>query len=187
MDYINIQGDENTIIRELSNYMNQGGAKLIVQNLSSFMDVLGDDEAFDIKEEIQKQEDGLGFIVPRTNYYLNVKKTTIAFIGLLFDIQFTKGFASFVLDILGITADKIRKLTDIEKCVLLLIRTGSITISSGGYVFGSTPNCMNFALGCTYCQYDRCHLPQEVLNDTVQKLLEDKVIRCKDNSLVCCF
>lgn len=187
MDYINIQGDENTIILELSNFMSQGGAKLIIQNLSSFLNVLDDDETFDIKEEIQKQEDRLGFIVPKTNYYLNVKKTTIAFIGLLFDIQFTKGFASFVLDIFGITADKIRKLTDIEKCVLFLIRTGSITINDDGYVFANTPNCMNFALGCAYCQYNRCHLPQEVLNDTVQKLLEDKVIRRKSNSLVCCF
>lgn len=28
MDYINIQGDENAVVLELSKYMNQGGAKL---------------------------------------------------------------------------------------------------------------------------------------------------------------
>ena len=40
MDYINIQGDESIVISELSKYVNQGGAKLIVQNLPFFMDVL---------------------------------------------------------------------------------------------------------------------------------------------------
>lgn len=89
MDYINIQGDENSIIQELSKYMNQGGAKLIVQNLSSYIDILDNDEIFDVKEEKREQENGLGFMIPKTNYYLNVRKTTIAFIGLLFDIQFT--------------------------------------------------------------------------------------------------
>ena len=187
MDYINIQGDENSIIQELSKYMNQGGAKLIVQNMPSFMDILDDDEAFDITKEKQEQEEQLGFMVPKTNYYLNVKKTTIAFIGLLFDIQFTQGFASFALNIFGITADTIRKLTDIEKCVLLLLKTDSIIIDNGEYAISDASKCMNFALGCTYCQYDKCNLSKEVLNDTVQKLLDEKVIKHKGNSLVYCF
>lgn len=187
MDYINIQGDENTIIQELSKYMNQGGAKLIVQNISSFMDVLGDDETFGVTLEKQGHQDRLAFMIPKTNYYLNVKKTTIAFIGLLFDIQFTEGFTSFVLSIFGITADTIRKLTGIEKCVLLLLKTDSIIIDNGEYAISDDSKCMNFALGCTYCQYDKCHLSKEVLNDTVQKLLDEKVIKRKGNSLVYCF
>lgn len=187
MDYINIQGDENAVVLELSKYMNQGGAKLIVQNLPFFMDVLDNDEAFDIKEEKQEQKDGLSFIVPKTNYYLNIKKTTIAFIGPLFDIQFAQGFASFALNIFGITADAIRKLSNIEKCMLLLIKSDSITEDNDGYTFNGTPNCMNFALGCTYCQYDKCHLSKEILNDTIQKLLDEKIIRRKGNSLVYCF
>ncbi|MBD5540658.1 MAG: hypothetical protein HDR00_05610 [Lachnospiraceae bacterium] len=188
MNYINIQGDENTIIQELSKYMNPGGAKLIVQNLPSYIDVLDDDETFEVKEEIEGLPNkGLGLLLLKTNYYLNVKKTTIAFIGLLFDIQFTKGFASFALEVFGITADTIRKLSEIEKCVLLLIKTDSIIIDDGKYALSGTPNCKNFALRCTYCQYDKCCLSKEVLNDTVQKLLDAKVIKCKGNSLVYCF
>lgn len=74
MDYINIQGDENTVILELSKYMNQGGAKLMIQNLTSFMDTLDEDDVFNITKEMPEQKDGLGFIVPKTNYYLNIKK-----------------------------------------------------------------------------------------------------------------
>lgn len=187
MDYINVQGDENTIILELSKYMNQGGARLIIQNLPSFVDILDDDESFNINKEMKEQENGLGFIIPKTNYYLNLKKTTIAFIGLLFDIQFTQGFASFALNIFGITADTIRKLSNIEKCVLLLLKSDFITADNDKYVFRDTPCCINFALGCTHCQYDRCGLPKEVLNDTIQKLLEAKIIKRKGNSLVYCF
>lgn len=187
MNYINIQGDENAIISELSKYVNPGGAKLIVQNLSLFMDILDNDETFDIKKEKQSQENGLGFIIPKTNYYLNIKKTTLAFIGLLFDIQFTGGFTSFVLNIFGITADTLRKLTDIEKCVLLLLKNNSIVIDNGRYILGDNPKCMNFVLGCTYRQYDKCCLSNEVLHDTIQMLLEEKIIKCKNDSLVYCF
>lgn len=187
MDHIDIQGDENTVIQELSKYMSQGGARLIVQNMSSFADVLDDDEAFNVMQEEQGQEDRLGFVVPATNYYLNLKKTTIAFIGLLFDIQFTKGFASFVLNVFGITADTIRRLADIEKCVLLLLKTDSIIIDNGEYAISDASRCMNFTLRCTYCQYDRCCLSKEVLNDTIPKLLDEKVIKRKGNSLVYCF
>ncbi len=59
MDYINIQGDENTVIQELSNYMHQGGAKLLVQNFSSFVDILSDDEVFDMKRENRTQKTDL--------------------------------------------------------------------------------------------------------------------------------
>ncbi len=187
MDYINIQGEENTVILELSKYMNQGGAKLMIQNLTSFMDALDEDDVFNITEEIPEQKDELGFIVPKTNYYLNIKKTTLAFIGLLFDIQFTQGFTSFALNIFGITADTIRKLSNIEKCVLLLIKTDSVTTDNGGYTLNGTTKCMNFTLGCTYCQYDRCCLSNDVLNDTIQRLLEGKIIRRKGDSLIYCF
>ena len=187
MEYINIQGDEDIVILELSKYMNQGGAKIVVQILSSYIDVLDDDEIFDVRRETQQQENRLGFMVPKTNYYLNIKKTTIAFIGLLFDIQFTKGFASFILEVFGITADTIRKMSEIEKCVLLLIKTESVIMDEGKYVLDDTSNCMNFSLECTYCQYDKCHLSIEVLNDTVQKLLDAKVIMCNGNSLIYCF
>lgn len=59
IDYINIQGDENTVIQELSNYMHQGGAKLLVQNFSSFVDILSDDEVFDMKRENRTQKTDL--------------------------------------------------------------------------------------------------------------------------------
>ena len=187
MEYINIQGNEDIIIHELSKYMNQGGAKIIVQFFSSYIDILDDDEIFDVKKETRQPENGLGFMIHKTNYYLNVKKTTIAFIGLLFDIQFTKGFTSFILDVFGITADTIREMSEIEKCVLLLIKTGSVIMDNGKYMLNETSNCMNFSLKCTYCQYDKCHLSKEMLNDTVQKLLDAKVIKCNGNSLVYCF
>ncbi len=187
MDYINIQGDEGIVISELSKYVNQGGAKLIVQNLPFFIDVLDDGETFEIEKEKQERENGLGFMVPKTNYYLKVKKTTLAFIGLLLDIQFENSFASFALNIFGITVDTIRKLKDMEKCVLLLVKTNSIVMDNGKYMLNDTPKCMNFTLGCTYRQYDKCRLSNDVLHDTVQKLLDEKIIKRKGDSLVYCF
>lgn len=187
MDYINIQGDKNTVIRELTKFMDQEGAEFVIQNQQFLEAVLDEDDAFYSKIEAEQKGGILGFTIPKTNYYINMKKTTLAFIGLIFDIQLTKGFASFVLNIFGITADTIRKLSDIEKCILLLIRSDSIITDNDGYAFSGTLNCINFASGCTYCQYDRCNLDKEVLNDTIQKLLENNIIRRKGNSLIYCF
>lgn len=194
MDYINIRGDENSVISELSKYMNPGGAKLLIQHKCFVKNVLGKDEVLYIQNDMLGQKEKVffgkdfhSFVIPKINCYLNMKKTTLAFIGLLFDIQFTKGFASFTLDIFGVTAGTIRKLSNIEKCVLIMIKSDSIIIDNDRYAFADTPNCMNFVAECTYCQYDRCNLDKEVLNSTIKKLLENNIIRRKGNSLIYCF
>lgn len=186
-DYIKIEGDKNTVIRELTKYMDQEGAKFLIQNQKFLEAICDEDDVFYSKIEAGEKGRIFGFTIPKTNYYLNMKKTTLAFIGLIFDIQLTKGFASFALSVLGITADTIRKLSDIEKCVLLLIKSDSIITDNDGYAFNGTLNCINFASGCTYCQYDRCNLDKGVLNDTIRKLLGNNIIRRKGNSLIYCF
>lgn len=124
MERIIISGDENDIVLELSKYINSNGARAIVRSLPLFSNVIDDDEEVEITRREHGQKNGMGFVIPKTNYYINLKMTTIAFVGLLLDIGFTEGFTSFALSIFGVTADAIRKLSDTEKCVLVLVKAG---------------------------------------------------------------
>lgn len=184
MQYITIRGNENDIISELSQYMSPSNARIIVRNLSAFTDLIDDDETLEINREYPDLGDGMDFLIPATNYYVNLKMTTLAFIGLMLDIEFTKGFASFILNVFGITADAIRKLSDTEKCVLLLIKAEAVLLKEGRYVMIDSALCNNYARNCDSRQYDKCKLAEDMLTTTVQKLLDKSIIKQDGKALV---
>lgn len=184
MERIIISGDENDIVLELSKYVNSNGARAIVRSLPLFSNVIDDEEKVEIIRGEHGQKNGMGFVIPKTNYYINLKMTTIAFVGLLLDIGFTEGFTSFALSIFGVTADAIRKLSDTEKCVLVLVKAGEVWVEEGKYMLKDSASCVNYARGCDCRQYDRCSLPQDLLAATIQELLEKNIIKQKENFLV---
>lgn len=93
------------------------------------------------------------------------------------------GFAAFILGIFGVTADVIRKLSDMEKCVLLFVKEDAVLASEGKYTLRDSLPCVNYARECGCRQYDKRSLPEDILTDTVQKLLEKNIIKQTGNSL----
>lgn len=184
MDRIMIRGDEEDIVRELSKYVNGDGARVVVRSLLAFSNVIDDDEELEIIRGKDGQKKSMGFVIPKTNYYINLKMTTIAFIGLLLDIEFTEGFSSFTLGIFGVVADIIRKLSDTEKCVLLLVKAGDVWVEKGKYVLKDSTFCINYVRNCDCRQYDRCSLTQDLLMATIQELLDKNIVKQKENCLV---
>lgn len=144
MEYFTVEGNENVIITALSKYLSEGGARLMLRSLPLLTNILSDDEFY--QESCQSEDsdtDSLELIIPKTNYYINIKMTTIAFIGLLLDIEYTHGFSEFILNIFGITADVIKKLSNEEKCVLLLIKSNSIIVNEDKYILDDLTKCVN--------------------------------------------
>lgn len=184
MNRIMIRGDEEDVIEELSKYVNGDGVRVVVRSLLAFSNVIDDDEELEINRGQDCQENSMGFVIPKTNYYINLKMTTIAFVGLLLDIGFTEGFSSFTLSIFGVTADAIRKLSDTAKCVLLLVKAGDVWVEEGKYILRDSALCINYARNCGCRQYDRCSLPQNLLIATIRELLEKNIIKQKGNCLV---
>lgn len=184
MHYITIHGNENDIISELSQYMSPSDARIMVRNFSVFKNLLDEDETLEINRKSPDSENGLNFLIPTTNYYVNLKMTTFAFIGLILDIEFTKGFTSFILSAFGISVDVIKKLSDTEKCVLLLVKAEAVLVREDKYVLIDSVLCNNYARNCECRQYDKCKLNENVLTTTIQELLEKKVIKQIGNSLV---
>lgn len=184
MERIVVRGDEKDIISELSKYIDPGDVRIVVRSLPVFGELIEDDEALEISKGTQEQGNGMGFVIPKTNYYINLKMTTIALIGLLLDIGFTEGFTVFILGIFGVSADVIRKLSDTEKCVLFLVKADAVLAREGKYTLRDSLPCINYARECDCRQYDKCSLPEDILTDTVQKLLEKNVIKQTGNLLI---
>ncbi len=183
MERIVIHGDEKEIIGELSNYINPDDVRIVVRSLPVFRELIEDDETLEIRKGSQEQGSGMAFVIPKTNYYINLKVTTIAFIGLILDIAFAEGFAAFILGLFGVTADVIRKLSDTEKCVLLFVKEDAVLPNEGKYTLRDSLPCINYARECGCRQYDKCGLSEETLTATVQKLLEKSIIKQTGNSL----
>ncbi len=183
MERIVVRGDETDIISELSKYVNSKDVKILVRNLPVFAELIGDDEVIETRKYIQVQGSGLDFVIPKTNYYINLKITTIAFIGLILDIGFTEGLASFILNVFGVTADVIRKLSDTEKCVLLFVKANAVLVKEGKYILNNSMLCINYVCECNYRQYDKCCLSEDILTATVQKLAEKNIVKQIGNLL----
>lgn len=184
MERILIRGEEKDIISELSKYINPDDIKMIIRSLPVFSDLIDDDEDLEISRAGQEPENGMGFVIPKSNYYINLKKTTIAFIGLVLDIRFTEGFTSFILSIFGVAADAIRKLSDMEKCVLFLVKADAVLTGEDEYTLKDSAPCINYARNCNCRQYDRCIITRDMLTNTVQILLEKNLIKQMGNQLV---
>jgi len=176
MDFIHIEGSETEVIHTLSEFMNEGSVLLLIRSMPLYSTLLDDCETFK-RADNQPSENDMGLIVPKSNYFVNMKKTTIALVGLLLDVRFTMGFSSFVLSHFGIQAEAIRKLSPVEKCVLLHIKASSIRTSEGTCYINSPTLCIQKGFDCEHRSTSiNCEITNESLEHVLKALIEKDVI-----------
>ncbi len=127
-DFISFEGSSKELDGFLGEYFPADQIKLVRKTMPSLVTALNKDETI---KKVQKKDDagGLGLII-FDDYFINVRKTTLALFALVMDIAYTKGFATFIFAAFGITAEKIRKLDYDEKQILLLINAEKILIDT---------------------------------------------------------
>lgn len=112
---------ENDIAKKIT--YNEENAKLLFSIIKNNKEDLldGQDEYF--REEISiphndenNNRDVLNFMLLNCRYHISIKYTTIALLCLIFDITISKGFATFLLPLLGIKYGK-EKLDGMERCI----------------------------------------------------------------------
>ena len=65
----------------LSEYMSEGSAKVVFNNLSRFKGIFEEGEVYkEICESAEEDTSKLGLMIPKTNYYINLKRNTIVLI-----------------------------------------------------------------------------------------------------------
>lgn len=176
VEYVTAEGDEDAVIGALSAYVGEGGAKLILKSLPLCRELLGEGEFFEEGRSFEGPAHGMGFMVPRSSYYINLKKTTLALLGLLLDVYFTKGFTSFLLSLFGVTADSFQRLSDVEKCVLLFLRSPFVKMDRRDPA-SSPVNCIRPAAACPHRTRDLCMLPAELAAQTIASLQARGIVK----------
>jgi hypothetical protein len=94
--------------------------KKVIAFLEKNQNVLSSGEIFQEKISLPRSQPGMFlFLIPETNYFVNLKISTIVLIAFLLDITLAKGVVSLVISQLGISGQSIAKLTNEEKCFVL--------------------------------------------------------------------
>ena len=137
MTYICVSGDISKVTTELSKYMSRQNVDVLLSKLLESKDILSTDEQFSVDEQCEKatkcasdSDSLMGFIIPKTNYYINIKTTTLLTLCLVFDITLNCAFPNLnpllvkmpgaingVLALLGVTPNA-HKITDIQRHVI---------------------------------------------------------------------
>ena len=170
LEYISFEGTDEELNEFLGGYFEKAQIPLVRHCLGTLYDAL--DETETLRAETEDHQE-IGLILPGGNYFLNVRKTTIALLGLVLDIAYTRGFASFVLQMFGVTADKIRKLSADEKQILLWINAGKISIDreTSEYIYAD----------------ENCGFSSDQIRKIIDKLAEDEVVRNSGDTVKICI
>lgn len=170
-EYVHFEGVDKDLDRFLGQYFSEESASLVHHNMSLLKDSLDESETLQVRKTLPDSGDNeRGFMFFQNNYYINLRMTTLALIGLILDLTFTKGFTTFVMSTLGIKVGEIKKLKQDEKQFLLLVNAGKVIKDqeSGEYSVDDTNN---------------HEFSSEKIQEITDKLIEDKIVYDKDGKL----
>lgn len=119
--YVEFEGTEDEIAERFAEQigLREDDAYRMLYYLLNNTDMLGDEEEVSIRYSKDRFQ-GKGMSFANEEYHIGIKTTTIVICALLLDITLTKGAASSLLSLAGVTAKGIAKLDDYEgqKCIL---------------------------------------------------------------------
>lgn len=173
-DYIVFNGTDTDLTSFLSEFFPPDQIKLVHSTLPLLKSSLNEFETFE-KKRVEMDSDGSGLnLIVLDNYYINMRKTTLAFFALVMDIACTKGFATFIFETFGVSSHKFRKLSFDEKQIILLINAEKILIDTNTDVYE-----INDERDYGYSS--------EKIKFIIDKLVEDDVVIRKGRSLKIVF
>ena len=180
MERLSFTGAKDDLILQLENYMTRSDAYKLIQCIDNYQSLLEKDEYFTKTIIIPKSIPGMmQFIIPKTNYNVNVKACTIVILALLLDIEINFPVGSALLAIKGINGQALVKLDEYhaEKCVVMEIlrdnkRTGNVNMFSD-----NNGECVNNNLNCMYNDKGKCTINSEQLLKVLDSLDKKNVVR----------
>ena len=174
-DYVVFEGERAALKDFLKEYFPEDEISMVQNSLALLRDSLDETEEFRVKRELPTHTENsmMGLLIYNDNYFINVRKSSIALLGLILDNAFTQGFATFVLEHFGVTAEAIRKLTQDEKRFLIFVKSGRV-------VFDQEKN--------SYIIRDASEdFSSEEIKEMVKNLQEHSIVKDIDGVLKVCF
>ena len=93
-EYICFEGTSEELHKWLEDYFDADQVDLVVRSLPTLIEALNESESV---KAVKPKKDELELLISDDNYFINVRKTTLALLGLILDIAFTRGAATLAL------------------------------------------------------------------------------------------
>ena len=175
-----ILSDSHSKVKErLTQYIDKYQIDSFLSDFPKIEYILTETERFEVQYIIKKDSEHdskvLGLMLGNSNYYINLKATTLLFACLLLDITFTKGLASTVLTITGINFAA-TKLSQEERHFLIRAK------HNGNDKFNireitETPFSTKQCFVCLNKNGDICGLSMEQLTSIADTLVDKKILK----------
>jgi hypothetical protein len=167
-------------------------ADIMIDGFERYRNLFDDDEYIRAEQVYQKSNipGVLNLMIPKTTYFVNLKRASITLLTFILDLTLTDGFASTVLGLAGYSTQAIVKLSEenAEKCIYMnLYKQENHTGSSSMLSSPQNQSCPNHDLRCKYRKDAKCTMPEEAVAATLKSLSEKNVIsRTRDATCYKC-
>ena len=155
-----------------------------INTFLSFIDnnkgVLSDGEIYQVKTKLPSLEAGtMGLLIMESEYYINLKYSTIIILSLILDIKLTKGFASVLIGFLGITNTSFVKINEYngEKCILKETIMQKDKVGNKNLLNKFHGECCNNQYKCKYKINDKCKCKKKDIITIFDNLCEKGVFK----------
>ena len=150
-------------------------ANAIIDYLQKNKELLGDDEYIKISTEFPSFPPGMmGLMIPTTNYYINIKITTIVVAAFLADISFAHGVMSMLLGLCGFSNTAFTELSEYlgEKCIVRETLARNPKVGSSKILASLNGECCNNDLSCKFRIENKCHCTEDDIIEIYEKLAD---------------
>jgi hypothetical protein len=177
MDSFRFSGTEDSLKLKMSEFMSDIDIQHFIRNIEKIVEFLDDDEYVEKRFSFPQSQPGfLQFLIPNTNYNINIKALSLTTLALLFDIHITSGFMSALLGITGFNSHSIVLLNEIEgeKCMVMEALRNKRIINKKIFS-NSNSECVNNHLNCRHNKEGICHVKTENIEGILDILCDKNV------------
>lgn len=176
MKYFVIRGSKSEVESCFADLgIDASSANAIIDYLRKNKEILNSDEYVKISTEFPSFPPGMiGLMIPRTNYYINIKVATIVVAAFLADISLTQGALSMLLGLCGFSNTAITELNEElgEKCIVRETLAHNPKVGSPRILAPLKGECCNNDLSCKFRIEDRCHCTEDDILKIYEKLAD---------------
>lgn len=182
MNFI-FSGSREELEQEIIKYVSKDDVKKFIsgmERLSPFFN--NGNEIINISTTIpETNPDVMEYLIPGTNYNINLKAASIAIIAAILDIKLTNGFFRLPLDFAGFKSRAMVTLNEWEgeKCLILEMLRAESRIIDETVLPLSNGECINNQLQCKYRMDGQCRIRKEDVCKILIRLCDKNVVREK--------
>ena len=184
MNFI-FSGSKKKLEKEILRFIEKKDVGKFINGITRLAPYLSqDDEYVNITTTMpETNPDIMEYLIPNTNYNINLKAATITILAAVLDTSLTNGFVSTTLALSGFNSHAIVKLDEYkgEKCIILeMLRAESHSVTES---ILPPPNkeCFNCNLNCKHRIDSQCKIKGEDIHKLFETLCNKNIIKKSDN------